>query len=249
MHNKFIFHDSTYSIISGSGLDIHFGYVYKEGYFTWVDESFIYHTNKELLSVYSAEDGWKVVDSVYNYDFTSVFSSPNKVYFGTDTLGILYLDKEILTNHPTSSGVYSSFETYKQYPEITGNYVRHIHGYNDRLVCVTNSGIDYIKQEPNGYRSLHQTEYARRCFVTEDGSLYYITTSGSHTQVNRCVNCLTDWSEPDVSYSFFEPGVYVNDLKVHKLNTGSLVLLATNYGVYVINEQNETIDIYRKIGE
>jgi hypothetical protein len=244
----FTFYDDTHTASSGT-IEFSFGAIDTTNTSNFVDELYVYHTRKSLLDIYSAETGDGIVSSVYDLYLTSVWADENNVFLGTAGSGVLYFDKSYLSNYPTNSGLYNELEVYKQYPEITGNHVKHIHGYNDRLACVTDSGIDYIKQEPNRYRSLHQTEYTRRCFVTEDGGLYYTTTSGSHTQVNKCVNCLTDWSEPDVSYSFFEPGVYVNDLKVHKINTGNLVLLATNDGVYVINEQNETIDIYRKIGE
>jgi hypothetical protein len=245
----FTFYDDTHTASSGT-TEFSFGAIDTTNTSNFVDELYVYHTRKSLLDIYSAETGDGIVSSVYDLYLTSVWADENNVFLGTAGSGVLYFDKSYLSNYPTNSGLYNELEVYKQYPEITSNSIRCIHGNGDKIAFVTSSGVDYFKREPNGYRSYTTTTEAEKCFVCAGRNFYYTTISGNQSYLNKLRHCLTDWYEPDVVYDFFVPNVYVNDFYVSEApvsNGYNAIFLATTSGVYVIDEYYKTMNIYKRV--
>ena len=248
MSIPFIFYDDSHTTTSGS-LTFSFGEIDTTNTSNFVDELYVYHSRKSLLDVYSGDTGDKVVSSVYDVNLNSVWADQENVFLGTAGSGVLYFNKSYLSNYPTNSGLYNEINIYKQYPDITGNSIKCIHGNEEKIAFVTDSGVDYFKKEPNGYRSYTTTTEAEKCFVCAERNFYYTTISGSYSYLNKMNHCLTDWKEPDVVYDFFVENVYINDFYVSEspVSDGyNTIFLATTSGVYVIDEYYKTMNIYKK---
>jgi len=119
--------------------------------------------------------------TVYNSDASSIVS---EVYMpaGAGTATSVWADNDYLYISTTASGIYKSDLTtiesapemisYLNYPTITNNNIRYIHGNNNRMCVVTISGVDHINiTTGSGIYTLCDDSY--KCFQTISGTFYY----------------------------------------------------------------------------
>jgi hypothetical protein len=156
--------------------------------------------------------------TVYNSDASSVVSevpAPS----GIGITNSVWADDDYLYISTTSSGVYKSDLTtiesaplmvpYLNYPTITNNSVRYIHGNNNRMCIVTISGVDNIDlTTENGIYTLCDNSY--KCFQTVSGTFYYTENCKLLSVVNEASlgGALIDWSYyRDINLSSTTSGV------------------------------------------
>jgi hypothetical protein len=163
------------------------------------------------------------------------------LYIGTNQSGILRSPMSSI-----SGGVYNDLQTYKNFPDITSNNVLDIHGYDDYLCVITNSGIDEINTNTD-VRYYTTVSGASRCFQTASGIYYLI--SGT---LNTVYNLTSDWTIPDYSYNVLtHPSLFnvdvMNDLHVRD----GVIYLATNNGIIIIKEErgSEASSDYKRFKE
>ncbi len=222
-------------------------YVHYSSIFT--DNTWIYNSYNNVLEIYSMETQFKAYEINYDSDITNLWTNEDLLFLGTTVSGVLCLNKEILTNYPTNSGVYNSTTVFKQHPEITGNYINHICGQGDLVSLCTDSGIDFFKLEPHGYRSYTTVSGAQKSFVLSERELYY-TISGTDNVAVYKEDPITNWTSENNILSEHEDitGLldYITDIKVTKSPSGEdIIFLLTNIGV-LIKQEDEFIWITKQ---
>jgi len=143
------------------------------------------------------------------------------------------------------------FNKLTPYYNLTDSCINYLHVNDDKLLVITDSGVDVIKINPQSYRSYTLISGAQKGFITPSGKFYY-TVSGSNESKLCCVyTSLFDWSEPDKEYvtgsGVLASGIGINDLFITEgtaTNGYNTIFLATTSGVYVIDEYTDCCDIY-----
>ena len=168
----------------------------------------------------------------------SVWAEGDYIYFAATYSGVFI---------STVSGLSTS--PYKQYPDITSNEVRYLHGAGDYLCVTTVSGVDRYKISTAG-REYTTLNNAHKCFQVDTGDYYYITnpvsgTSGLHA-VYESGGGHTYLAQQDAVID----DVSINDIYVtegtSEYSYGNVVFLATTSGAYVIEERRGDEDNCRK---
>lgn len=138
--------------------------------------------------------------TVYNSDASSIVShilAPS----GIGTANSVWADDDYLYISTTSGGIYKSdlatieiapqMIPYLDYPTITNDSVRYIHGNNNQLCIVTISGVDHINiTTGSGIYTLCDDSY--KCFQTISGTFYYTKNYKTINEVDLG-GSLTDW--------------------------------------------------------
>ena len=133
------------------------------------------------------------IGDVLYYDYvnknvpSSVWADDNYLYVSTTASGIFKSDLATIESMP-------QMVSYLNYPIITDNNVRYIHGNNDRLCVVTASGIDNINLTTySGIYTLCDNGY--KCFQTISGTFYYTEMDEliSVVDENYLGGSLIDW--------------------------------------------------------
>ena len=202
----------------------------------WTDSNYAYVIGTSGLSIYDVSD-----ESVYatcSGNFTSVWANENYVFIGTSSSGVKYLIK------PCSSGVYTSLNDLSNLSAYlpTSTNINYVHGNENNLLIVTDSGVDFIKLNPQGYKSSTSISGIDKCFLTSGNKIYYMSNSTLYV----VYTCLFDWVVADKEYttnSGIFSGVNFNDIYV----TPNTIFAATNNGVYVVDEISEEYDVYYNI--
>jgi hypothetical protein len=191
----------------------------------------------------------------YELGYVTVWANADRVFIGATNDGVKYLDKSDITYDVDDPVDISSFITdYLNYPDISSNNMRYLHGNNELLLCITDAGIDVHKMGTQAYRSTSSESNAHKGFMTSTGRFYY-TVSGIDSWAIHILNtCLVDWSTPDETYStggsILPSGIVIRDIFVTE-NTSvdgesNTIFAATSSGVYIIDEGNNTYAIYYK---
>ena len=244
----------------GSEADLIFGAAGEvQLYQIHTDENYVYAATSDGLDIYdiSSEEKYAYID--YNNGFNTVWANNEKVFVGTTNSGIKYFNKTCISGSITDPiDIYTclrDFSDLTYYYNLTSNYIKYIHGHDDKILAVTSSGVDVVKIDPQSYRSYTTISGAKKCFMTSTGKFYYIV-SGIEWSLNRVDSCLCDWNNPDKSYTtgsgIFESGISLNDIFITE-NTASdginnTIFCATSSGIYVISEKDEQYAIYYNEG-
>lgn len=254
-NNADIIFSGVYTIKSGDESDLTFGEVSLILNQIWTDDTYVYAATRDGLKIYqlSTESQYAYID--YDGGFSTVWANGNKVYLGTSSSGIKYLNISAVSG--SVDFPYNLDNHLRNYTEfsLTSPAIKYIHGSGDDylLVC-TISGVDAIKHNPQGYRSYTTISGAQKCFMTSTGRFYYTISGSNDWSLNIRNNAKTDWSEPHSSYvtgsGLFSAGIKLNDIYITE-NTGSdgssnTIFTATSSGVYVIDEIDNIYSIYYK---
>jgi hypothetical protein len=240
-----------YSAPSFSGATYNLGGVGEAFYQVWTDD-YVYAATSEGLKIYDITSEGEYAYVTYSGGFNTVWANDDKIFVGTTTDGVKYLNKTCV-----SGSVGSPYElvtcladlsdlTYYHY--LTSDDVRYIHGNGDVLCIVTNFGVDVVKIDPQSYRSYTTISGVKKCFMTSTGRFYYMTLD------TLCVmyTCLYDWTEVDNEYTvgsgIFELGIELNDIFITEQtssdNSSNTIFTATTTGAYIIDESDDEYVIY-----
>jgi hypothetical protein len=199
-------------------------------------------TEEQLLYVIGMEAALPKFDG----GFSTLCGNSNKIYLGTNGVGIKYINKTDVVglnvdSPPTLSGI---LYNYLIPPMITGFNIRYLHCNDNYLGVVTENGLDIIKLY-KGYThsKTYTSEEAYKCFVTTDGYLYYTLSGTSDWRINKT----RSWAPPFVTYvtgsGILPAGQKLTDIFVTE-NTAydkisNTIFCATTSGVYVIDENTD----------
>jgi len=194
----------------------------------------------------------------YASGYKTVWANSTTLFIGSANDGIKRLDKEDIScdvDDPTD--LRGSIINYLNYPDITSDNIRYLHGNDNLLLCITDAGIDIHKMGAQAYRSTSSESNAYKGFMTSTGRFYYTVTSGvNYSAIHICNKCICDWSIPDTTYvndgTLLASGVVIRDIFVTEGTSyngvSNTIFAATSSGVYVIDEGNNDYDLYINTG-
>jgi len=187
--------------------------------------------------------------------YSTVWANSTTVFLGTFDSGIKNLSKSNITTNTTDPIDISAYiMNYLNYPDITSDNIRYLHGNNDKLLCITDSGIDVHKMHPQSYRSTSSESNAYKGFMTSSGKFYYTVSGTNRWSIKVVYTCLVDWAEPDYEYAtgsgVLASGISINDIFVTEGTSydgvSNTLFLATSSGVAIIDEGTMEYKIYYK---
>lgn len=235
----FNFTTGGYTPPSFSGSTYNFG----EGetfYQVWTDD-YVYAATSLGLKIYniSTENEYAYID--YTGGFSTIWANDEKVFVGTAS-GVKYIEKTCISG----ANLYVCLEDLSY--DLTHDNVIYLHGYEDKLLCITESGVDVIKLAPQSYQSSTTLTGVRKGFMTSTGKFYYMTADVLYITYTS----LFDWTEANKRYTvgsgIFESGVELNDLFVTEQTasdgTSNVIFVATTSGAYIIDEGSDDYVIY-----
>lgn len=206
----------------------------------WTDDPYIFRATSSGVSIYSTATENVVAIVQYGTGINSVWSNDDYLYMGTTNSGILWLPISVI------SGTYdltNQLNIYRDYPDITNNYVNYLHGNGDYLCITTISGVDHINLTTSS--GIYTTvSGARKCYQTKEGRFYYCFTD----DLNVIYNNTQNWTIPDYVYSagagIIPAGVEINDIFVTEgmsiyQEDDNVIFLATTNGVTIIEERKD----------
>ena len=237
-----------------SAADLIFGEIGEIFYQVCTDD-YIYAATSQGLKIYDITSESVYAYVTYSGGFNTVWVNDDKVFVGTTTNGVKYINKTCISGSIGSPyelvTCLEDFSDLTYYHELTSDNIRYIHGSGDVLCMVTDSGVDVVKIDPQSYRSYTNISGAKKCFMTAAGKFYY-TVSGTEWALNRVDSCLYDWTEANKEYTvgsgIFESGIELNDMFITE-NTSSTsidntLFIATSSGIYIIDAETENYSIY-----
>lgn len=250
----FNFTETGYSPPTYSGAVYEFGINVRQ---IWSDENYIYTSTVSGLNVYDIDTERTYAYALWDTGFNTVWANDDRVFVGTIDDGIKYINKSCINgdvyNPYNITSCLNDFSGLTYYSTLTSDNIRYIHGYNDVLLCITISGIDVVKLDPQSIRSYTVIDNGYKGFMTSTGKFYYvISASGITNSLHIKNNYLTDWTYPDSSYivgsGIFESGITLNDIFVveNTATDGSsnMLYIATSSGIYTIDESNDEYNTY-----
>jgi len=199
----------------------------------WLDSSYAYTANSEGLDIYELVGESTYFSIEYSGGFNTIWGNDDYIFLGTSDSGVKYIDKTSI------SGGLNPLSNLTYYSTLTSETISYIHGYGDKILCVTNSGVDVVKLDPQSYRSFTTISGANKCFMNSDEEIYYTVLSGFEWIICKVNNPSHDWNSPDKTYEIFS-GLTINDIFVDS----GMIYTATSSGIYVIDESDDTYDIY-----
>ena len=220
----------------------------------WMDQIYVYAATSIGLDVIDIETSNKVsyIDNIEG--FTSVWSSEDVVYLGTNDDGLKYIEKETISGSESAPyNLENNLKDYNYYYNTSSNQIKYLHGYNDTLAVVTGSGIDILNNTVNSFKSTTSNINVTKCFLTPANEIYYIVQGTAEDDgIFKMNTVLCDWSNADTSYkpgqSFIPEIADINDLfittKTSKNNIDNTLFVATTSGAYVFDEEEKSFDRY-----
>lgn len=208
----------------------------------WSDDNHVYAATSSGLDIIEIDSEQRYSYITYSGGFNSVWSNDANVYVATSGTGIKRLPISSISGSIISPyELSSSLTDYANYPTITSDYVRYIHGQSNLLMCCTISGVNTLGVY--GKEGQTWTAGAFKCFLAENERLYYTTISGGVHVLNR-VNGPWDWVQPDKRYIsgglIFESGISINDIFIYD----TTIYAATSNGVYAIDDDTDDYIVY-----
>lgn len=129
--------------------------------------------------------------------YTTVWSDSEKVFIGTHDSGIkFFLQSDVI--YPN---VIPTIYDFVEFPDLTDNDIRYIHGNSNKLICCTVDGVDVIRRD-TGYRTYTEVSGAMKCFITPKYDyLFYVVSGTNSWTINRLNNNTSNWTTPDIVYT------------------------------------------------
>lgn len=238
----FNFGEGGYVPPTWSGSEYLMGSPYFELYQIYSNDTLCFAADARGLSVYDIATEQQYAYALFDGGFTTVGGNSNRIYLGTTTSGIKYVNLTDVTGSPGAPvDITSQLKNYEPRFGLTSSGIKYLHVDGDHMSICTNSGVEYISSARHTKRNIANTY---KCF-TADTKVYYITSaSGIPDVLYRSNAYASDWLPTTVAYDTTSSGMFVgvslNDMFITK-NTGAngvdnCVFVATTSGVYVIDE-------------
>lgn len=254
--NADLIFSGDYSPLLGSEANLIIGFEEEVGllYQIWTDENYVYAAMSGVLDIYDIVSESKYAYINYSEGFNTVWANDDKVFLGTSNSGIKYIDKTCISGSVDTplnlATCLMDFSDLTYYHNLTSKYIRYLHGNDDVICAVTNSGVDVVKIDPQGYYSHSLVNNAKKCFMTQN-KFYYIV-SDTYWALHRVDSTLCDWDIPDYSYitgsGILPSGEKINDIFVTESTASNGVnntlFVATTSGIFVIDEYTLEYNIY-----
>ena len=219
----------------------------------WSDNDYVYAVTTSGLNVIEIESESLYAYAINTNGFTTVWANDTQIFLGTSSDGVKVMNKNCITGSIVAPhDIVSCVNNYLDDTYLTSNEIRYIHGYDDRFVCCTTSGVDVVKLEVLGYVNSTTTTDARKCFMTSGLSFYYTTVTGTEHRINRVDGYKSDWSTPDEVYragvGWLPDGEEIKDIfatdNTSPVDGYNTVFAATTSGAYVYDEGTNVYHVY-----
>lgn len=223
-------------------------------YQIFTDNNYVYVATSSGLDIVDLVSENTAANINYPGGFNTVWGNTSSIYLGTTNSGIKSLSYTTISGNISDPYDLSShlIDLYN-YPYISSNNIKYIHGNEANLLVCTNSGVDYIRTTGNPiFVSSTSIAGVQKCFLSSTSGYY--TTSGTEYSLNRIDNMNADWSTPSRSYvtgsGIFDISVSLNDMYVTN-GTGSdgisnCIFCATSSGIYIIDESQYGSEVFSK---
>lgn len=201
---------------------------------------FVYAAIGTGLAIFDAASGEEIyVKKIPNKISKTLWGTNTTLYIGS-LQGLSQISYETLHGNYEDSIIEDSFS-------LDSPTVLHIHGYENKLLICTTSGVEYFALGINPeIHSKITLANVSKCFMTNTGAYYieHTTTSGVlMSAIHRKDNLLTDWSEASYSYKAGEgilpTGIYLTDIFITTATTylgNNTIFCTTTSGIYAIDE-------------
>lgn len=211
---------------------------------TWTNTPFIYKSTVSGVNVYDLETT-SLLEFIEYENTSCVWANNEYMYLATSVSGIYRCDVSTVTGT-------STLVPYKQYPEITNNYVYYIHGNGDYLCVTTLSGVDHYNLTTGSgiYTTLSGVD---KCFQTDRGEFYYsYNPSDADKELHVVYDNTNNWVRETLGHIYVTEK-HINDIyiteKTSRYNDGNVLFLATTSGAVIIeenpgNEENSNFKYY-----
>lgn len=205
----------------------------------YIDAAYVYSSVNNILTIYLSESSTSIATVTYGFDITSLYSNNTYLFIGTYEEGVKYFDISILETFISAEDIYNATLNYSVYPNITGNHIRYISGAQNYLTICTSFGLDFLKLEPNGYRSCTTNSNIYNSFILSERELFY-TVSGTYGWEIYQKDPITDWNTTTPILNNTSGAVAyvtnIKDLKVNKtIQNGTTLFFLTDLGICVYN--------------
>ena len=258
-------YDGVYSAPTSSGVIFSFGGDFVRSEYSlsasvrpininqiYSDNMYLYAAFSTELRIYEIVSEEYIAYIPYPNEINTVWCNEDHVFIGTLNDGIKYIEKTCISGSVISpydlSHCISGFNELTDQYELTSDNIKHIHGYGDVLLIVTESGVDVVKLGNQGYRSSTTISGIEKGFMTSAGKFYYFNP----TTIYRVDSSLCDWVITDKEYvtgsGIFRGWVEIKDIfiteKTSYDNVSNTIFAATTQGAYIIDEGTEDFAIY-----
>ena len=220
----------------------------------WVDSDYQWEALTSGTLDYIHIRGMQAISWQEDGGYNTVCGNDNKIFLGSRTHGIQYMNKADLTvdsENPIDLSTY--IQDYLIPPQITDFNIRYLYCNDNYLVALTPRGIDIIKYTHPGFISnrLYPANYqAYKCFVISTGHAYYTLSGTSNWRISKTKNPASfDYT---TSLDILTGGsILAGDIKLTDLyitegtsrdNISNTIFCATTSGAYIIEEN--TNDYY-----
>ena len=198
------------------------------------------------IVIYDLFNTENIVNNIISYNVNSIWANDDYLFIGTENSGVYRVD---LT---TISGILTE-EIFKQYPNITDNRIKYLHGGGNYLCVTTLSGVDRYNLVTDD-RVFTTMPLAGKCFQIDTGDYYYETDTSLYANYNDGSSFVYTSHEGNVlqSYAIYDVNndYTINDMYITKgtsiHNNANTIFLATNHGVIVIEEKRGDEENARK---
>jgi len=196
----------------------------------WINEPYVYGATTSGINIYSSATGGQVAEVVYPTGANAVWANDDYLFMATTDSGILRLPVSSI------SGAYNVTPYiigYKNFPNLTSDYVTYLHGAGDFLCATTTSGVDHFNTVSGTRIYTTAVSNPTKCAQASSGEFYYIDNT-----LRAVYDYENNWSSPDYTYTaggIVPASVTINDLVLLEA-APNLLLLATTNGAVVIEE-------------
>lgn len=197
----------------------------------WINEPYIYGATTSGVNIYSSVSESQVAEIIYPPGINSVWANDDYLYMASPDSGILRL---AVTNISGNYNVTPFIVGYKNFPNLTSDYVNYLHGAGDFLCATTASGVDHFNTISGTRIYTTTVSNPTKCAQSSSGEFYYVDNN-----LKVVYDYEHSWSAPDYTYvkgDIIPAGVTINDLALVE-GTSNLLLLATTDGAVVIEEK------------
>lgn len=171
----------------------------------WTMPPHVYKATSSGVDIFDYDTGGFINRIPVPMGVESVWAEDDYIYFAATYSGVFVSTVSGLSTYP-----------YKQYPNITSNEVKYLHGAGDYLCVTTASGVDRYKISTDE-RTYSLVNRVDKCFQTSNGDYYYVINPFADPQWldrnilmwDKCIEItLSHATTIDCQYELTLPDIY-----------------------------------------